>query len=291
MSSHPIRIVVGYDGSPTSLDALRWATAEAGRLHAPLRIVEAFDPAIATRLAPGEVVPLAAVHTAREQSLHALADGVRRQNPGLTVETRLHEARPAEALLEESEHARLVVLGSRGLGGWSGLILGSVTVQLSAYAPCPVVVIPPDLRPRADETPTVVLGVDGSKTSAKAIVFAFDQAEAMSAKVVAVHAWTSPYLTYSGGQPRLRFDDEEVKESCRLLVAESVAGAAADHPDVCWETRLVTGPAAPAILATAESADLVVVGSRGHGGFTGLLLGSVSQAVLHHTPAPIAIVR
>src|SRR5687768_16978520 len=85
MSSHPTRIVVGYDGSPTSLDALRWATAEAVRLCAPLRIVEAFDPAIATRPSPGKVVPLAAIHRARERSLQALAEGVRLRNPGLGV--------------------------------------------------------------------------------------------------------------------------------------------------------------------------------------------------------------
>ena len=108
---------------------------------------------------------------------------------------------------------------------------------------------------------------------------------------MAVHAWTSPWLTYSNWQAQLRFDEEEAKETCRLLVAESVAGPASDHPDVAWETRLITGQAARAILAAAESADLVVVGSRGRGGFTGLLLGSVSQTVLHHTPCPIAIVR
>jgi nucleotide-binding universal stress UspA family protein len=291
MPSHPTRIVVGYDGSPASLDALHWAAAEADRLHAPLRIVEAFDPVIAAGPTKGNVVPLAVVHRARERTLHTLAERVRLQNSGLTVETRLHEARPAEALLEESEYARLVVLGSRGLGGWSGLILGSVTVQLSAYAPCPTVVIPPGLRPGTRKTPTVVVAVDGSKTSAKAIDFAFDQAEARHARVVAVHAWTSPWLTYSNGQVQLQFDEEQAEESCRLLVAESVAGAAADHPDVPWTARLITGQAARAILQAAEAADLLVVGSRGHGGFAGLLLGSVSQSVLHHTPCPIAIVR
>ena len=89
----------------------------------------------------------------------------------------------------------------------------------------------------------------------------------------------------------LSFDEHEVMESLRLLVAESVAGAVADHPDVVWETKLVPGQAARAILRTAASAELVVVGSRGRGGFTGLLLGSVSQGVLHHTSCPVAIVR
>jgi len=88
-----------------------------------------------------------------------------------------------------------------------------------------------------------------------------------------------------------RLDAQKIEEEAQLLVAESVAGAAAEHPDVQWTTELVSGSAAQALLRRSESADLVVVGSRGRGGFTGLLLGSVSQSVLHHTQCPIAIVR
>ena len=117
----------------------------------------------------------------------------------------------------------------------------------------------------------MVVGVDGSKASAKAIDFAFDQAEALRARVVALHAWTSPFLTYADGASMLQFDAQKIEDEARLLVAESVAGAAADHPDVQWTTELVTGSAAQALVRRAESADLVVVGSRGRGGFTGLL--------------------
>jgi nucleotide-binding universal stress UspA family protein len=153
-------------------------------------------------------------------------------------------------------------------------------------------VIPPDLRPRAHEILTVVVGVDGSKSSAKAIDFAFDQADALGARVLAVHAWSSPFRTYEDdGRSMLQFDDDDVTDSARVLVAEAVAGAAADHPDVGWDTRLASGPASRALLLAAESAALVVVGSRGRGGFTGLLLGSVSQTVLHHAHCPTAIVR
>jgi nucleotide-binding universal stress UspA family protein len=291
MSSQTAPIVVGYDGSPASLTALHWATAEAVRLHARLRVVEVFELVIALRPTPGTVVPLAAVRTARERGLAALADGLRAQQPDLEVETVLIEGTPAETLIEETAQARMVILGSRGLGGWSGLLVGSVAVQVSAHAQCPVLKVPPDTRPRALEQPTVVVGVDGSKLSAKAIDFAFDQAEALGARVIAVYAWTSPFLTYDDGQTMLQFNEAEVQESGRVLVAESVAGAMADHPDVECETRLISGSAARALLVTAESASLMVVGSRGRGGFTGLLLGSVSQSVLHHAPCPVAIVR
>ncbi|MEV0804602.1 universal stress protein [Kribbella sp. NPDC050281] len=290
MSSLPI--VVGYDRSLASQGALQWATTEAVRLEAPLRIVEAFEIVVFTQPSPGKVVPLAGLRSARERGLSALADGIRHLNPDMKVETLLVEGGPAEALLEEAEHARLLVLGSRGLGGWTGLVLGSVAVQVTTHARCPVVVIPPELRARRHEVPTVVVGVDGSKASAKAIDFAFDHAEALHAQVLAVHAWSSPFRTYEDdGRSMLQFDEAEVMESARVLVAEAVAGAAADHPDVTWNMQLAGGHPARAILHAAESAELVVVGFRGRDGFTGLLLGSVSQTVLHHAHRPTAIVR
>ncbi|MEV0804531.1 universal stress protein [Kribbella sp. NPDC050281] len=291
MSSQTAPIVVGYDGSPGSQSALRWAVGEAVRELAPLRILEAFELIVTVRPTPGHVVPLDALRTARQKGLDAVAETVRLQHPALQVETSLVGGAAVPALLEEAGHARLVVLGSRGLGGWSGLLVGSVAVQVTTHAPCPVIVIPHDLRPHAQEGPTVAVGVDGSKASAKAIDFAFDQAEALHARVVALHAWTSPFLTYSDGASMLQFDEDKIQEEGRLLVAESVAGAAADHPDVQWTTELVSGSAAQALVRRANSADLIVVGSRGRGGFTGLLLGSVGQSVLHHAQSPVAIVR
>jgi nucleotide-binding universal stress UspA family protein len=291
MSTRPAPIVVGYDGSTGSRDALDWATAAALRTMAPLLIVEAFEVVITTRPSPGHVVPLDALRTARRAGLDAVADGVRLHHPELTVDTRLIGGPAARALLEAAEDARMVALGSRGLGGWSGLLVGSVAVQVTTHAQCPVVVIPHDLRPHARTYPTVVVGVDGSKASARAIEFAFEQAETMDADVVALHAWTSPFLTYADGASMLQFDEEKIREEARLLVAESVAGAAAEHPDVRWTTELETGSAARALIGRAESADLVVVGSRGRGGFTGLLLGSVGQSVLHHAHCPIAVVH
>ncbi|GAA2806887.1 universal stress protein [Kribbella solani] len=291
MTTHPAPIVIGYDGSPGSVSALEWAAAQAGRAAAPLRIVEAFEIVIITRPSPGKVVPLEAVRTARRQRLDEVAAKIRVEYPGLRVETALIGGAAAKTLVDAAQDARLVVLGSRGLGGWSGLLVGSVAVQVTTHAECPVVVIPHGFQPRAAQAPTVVVGVDGSKYSARAIDFAFEQADAMHAEVVALHAWTSPYLTYHDGESMLEFDEDKVREEAALLVAESVAGAAAAHPDVRWSTELPEGSAGLALIRHSESADLVVVGTRGHGGFTGLLLGSVGQNVLHHTQCPIAVVH
>jgi nucleotide-binding universal stress UspA family protein len=291
MSTQPSPIVVGYDGSPGSENALKWATAEAVREMAPLRIVEAFELVAFSRPSPGHVVPLEALRSARMKGLEAVAESIRLQHPGLQVDTDLEGGSAAPALLEAAEHARLVVLGSRGLGGWSGLLVGSVAVQVTTHAHCGVVVIPNVSNAHTHDNPTVVIGVDGSKASAKAIEFAFDQAEALHARVVALHTSSSPFLTYADGASMLQFDAQKIEAEGRLLVAESVAGAAADHPDVQWTTELPSGSPAEALLRRSETADLMVVGSRGREGFTGLLLGSVSQSVLHHTQCPLAIVR
>ncbi len=284
-------VVVGYDGSKSSPAALEWAALEAQREHVPLRIVEAFELVIAIRPNEGHIDPLQAVRRSREQALAVVAEGIEVEHPGLAVTAVLIEDSPASALISESSYARLLVLGSRGLGGWSGLVIGSVSVQVSAHAHSPVVVVPADARPRAHDKPTIVVGVDGSKVSAQAVQFAFDQAAATGAKVVAAHAWHSPASTYEGGLGSLVFDHAEVEQASRLVVAESLSGAIADHPEVEVETRLMTGQPARALLALGESADLVVLGSRGRGGFTGLLLGSVSQGVLHHARVPVAVVR
>ena len=291
MTTRPAPVVTGYDGSPAGLAALDWATTEAVRLHAPLRIAEVFQLVIATRPSLGKTVPLATLRALRERGLNAIAEGIRLRHPTLQVEAVLLDGVAAKQLVEEAAAARLMVLGSRGLGGWTGLMLGSVAMQVTMHAPCPVIVVPPDQRPRVADQPTVVVGVDGSQTSARAIGFAFEHADALGARVVAVHAWTSPYLTYVDGESMLQFDEEDVKESSRLLVAESVAGAVLDYPDVPWQTRLINGQAARAILRAGDSADLIVVGSRGRGGFAGLLVGSVSQHVLHHAPCPVAVIR
>src|SRR4051794_39235790 len=126
MSSPTAPIVIGYDGSPGSVSALRWAAAAADRAMAPLRILEAFELVIITRPTPGRVVPLEAVRNARQTSLDEVAQSIREQYRGLRVETSLVGGSAPKVLFDGTQDARLVVLGSRGLGGWSGLLVGSV---------------------------------------------------------------------------------------------------------------------------------------------------------------------
>jgi nucleotide-binding universal stress UspA family protein len=132
--------------------------------------------------------------------------------------------------------------------------------------------------------------VDGSPTSAAAIGFAAEQAAWRKTNLVAVHAWAQPVSTGPGDMLPLVYDPDLLAAEEARVLAESVAGIGATHPDVNVERRLVEDRAASALIEQSRRAQLVVVGSRGHGGFTGLLLGSVSHALLHHADCPVAVV-
>ncbi|NEA37600.1 universal stress protein [Streptomyces sp. SID13031] len=283
-------IVVGYDGSPGSRAALRWAVAEAVRQLSPLRLVEVFEPG-PVGYPSADQVPLAGLRKVQERALDTLTDSIRLQHPQLAVDSVLVDGFAASSLIDESAHARLSVLGTRGHGGWTGILLGSVANQVSMHSAGPVVVVPAASRPRVQDKPTIVVGVDGSKASTKAIDFAFAQAEDRGARVVAVIVTPHPAPIFTGGLGLVIFDPADAANEDRILVSESLAGAGTDYPDVESEIRLMTGHPAQALVLAAENAELLVVGSRGRAGFASLLLGSVSLSVLHHAQCPVAIVR
>jgi nucleotide-binding universal stress UspA family protein len=160
-------------------------------------------------------------------------------------------------------------------------------VQVSAHADCPIVVALGDEERHAGP---VVVGVDGSPLSDLAIGFAVEEAALRGAELVAVHAWNQPVSTGPGDMMPLVYDEEALRSDEERVFAESVAGWSERYPEVPV-TRIVRGRPARVLVAESETAQLVVVGALGRGGFTGLILGSVSQAVLHHSHCPLAIVR
>jgi nucleotide-binding universal stress UspA family protein len=192
-------------------------------------------------------------------------------------------------LAEESRGASLVALGSRGLGGFTGLVVGSTSVGLVARAHCPVVV----LRGEHDQQPSagpVVVGVDGTPTGEAAIAFAFEQASARGAELVAVHAWNEPVIE-AAFAANVALDPESMQQDAEALVAERLAGWQEKYPDVVVTRDIVRDRPTSVLLRHAAHAQLMVVGTRGLGGFRGLLLGSTSQHLLHHAPCPVAVVR
>ncbi|MBO9555045.1 universal stress protein [Cellulomonas sp.] len=283
-------IVVGYDGSTHADEALAWAAKEAARVRAPLQIVH-----VEHALVDGYVIadrPLDQVAQVGERVLARGVERVQGMEPDIEVTTHLELRDSAPAVLvEASRGAQLLVVGSRGRGGFAGLLLGSVSIAVSAHAYCPVVVVRRH-RPWAATPPVrpVVVGVDTSSTSARAVDFAFDQASGRSAPLVAVHGWEMPSMI--GQVPPWRpAEVEELRVAEKALTSESLAGHAERYPDVEVRPLVRAGSPAQVLLAAAVDAEMLVLGSRGVGGFRGLLLGSVSQAVLHHATCPVAVVR
>jgi nucleotide-binding universal stress UspA family protein len=289
-------IVVGVDDSRRSLQALDWAAREAAARHRPLRIVHAFQwPATSELMGPPAVGPPdAGLQHAAETVLSAAADRVRATAPALQVSTDLPADVPAAALIDASHDAGLLVVGNRGLGGFTGLLLGSVAVQTAAHAACPVLVIRDgeDDHGRAGAGPAagqVVVGVDDSDLAKQAVDFAFAHAALHGLGVVAVHAYQRPPLPAAGASRVAVSDDPHAVRA--WMLAEALAGSRDKYPAVPVQERLIHGRPAAVLVAESAGAALTVVGSRGRGGFTGLLLGSTSQGVLHHASSPVAIVR
>ena len=271
-------VLTGYDGSPGSEEALIWATREARARGAVLTVCHAW--ALGYPAPPTEV---AAFEFARRNGEQTLAQGVRRARAvmGSSEVRPLLAAGPAAAVLCEcSGDAEMVVVGSRGHGGLAGLLLGSVSWQVAAHARGPVVVLRGHWRPAAGYVPgPVVVGVDGTAASAAAAGFAADEAALRGVALLAVGALADSAGSL-GGAGRLREDFDQAIARCEK-----------GHPAVAVRRQIVDGAARDALLAAARSAQMLVVGSRGRGGVRGMLLGSVSQAVLHHAPCPVCVVH
>lgn len=280
-------IVVGVDGSASALSAVAWAAREAARRRAPLRLVHAY--LVPTRGYPDIVLSGHEVREAVEEQGRqwlAEAEAAAKAAADVPVEAVLEFSGAAGAMVWESERARMVVLGSRGLGGFTGLVVGSVAVALTAHGKCPVVVV----RGEDHEAGPVVVGVDGSPASEQAVDFAFEAASARNAPLKAVHVW-SDFSIDGLYDSLLTVDWDQVEAAEHRVLAERLAGHAEKYPEVAVERVVVRDRPVRALLAEAEGARLLVVGSRGRGGFTGMLLGSTSQALVHHATCPLAVVR
>lgn len=264
-------VVVGVDGSGAALAAVVWAADEAVRRGTTLRIVHAsLWPAFRP---PAAHSPIQFQQPMLEHGRRLLFDALvvaTERHPTLTVDSALVPTTPADLLFAESRSARLVVVGSRGHR--HGLSFGALAATLAGHGRCPVVVVGGE----GLATGPVVVGLDGSPHNNRALRFAFRAAEAGNAELVALHCADGP--------------DDRLDDEHRLL-AERLAGWSAEFPEVKVTPLAVAEPPVAALLRVAHGARLLVVGSRGRGGFTGRILGSTSRALLHDSPCPLAIVR
>lgn len=280
------KIIVGYDNSADARAAAQWALDSAQRSSARVEFLYAYEwpdwvPAISTVGAPA-VQPDGEIERAVTGALNEVQANARRSHPGVTTETSTVNASAALTLIGRSAEAALIVLGSRGHSGVVGL-LGSVSVAVSENAHCPVVVV----RGRQDPAAPVVVGVDDSAPAQAALRFAADQARLRGVSLRVVRAW---FPAGGIGDP--------TPEASLLVTADErkafdniVGQARAEHPGVDIAGATVSDHPAAALVRESASAQLLVVGTRGRGPVRGMLLGSVSQHVLRHSAATVAVVH
>jgi nucleotide-binding universal stress UspA family protein len=279
-------IIVGVDGSAAGHAAVRWAADDALRMHAEVRLVTAvhhrwpYDiPKFPTREWQDEMIK------SGEKVLAEAENIVRDRQPTVEVTTRLVEGPAAVVLREQAKDATEIVIGSRGLGGFAGALLGSVSTHVAGHAPCPVVVVRGD---RPEPRGEIVVGVDDADACEPALAYAFEHARLRGSRLRTVYAWQLPVHAYA---PEVAYDLDEVRDAHREAAAERIAGHRRAHPEVPVIEDVRAAHPVEALCAASAEADLVVVGSHGRGTLGAIVLGSVSRGVLHHAASAVAVVR
>ncbi|MGW2380060.1 universal stress protein [Streptomyces sp. NPDC001658] len=283
-------LVVGVDGSESSLVALDWAVDEAARHGLPLRLVyaslweryEDVVPSVGRERPSEQVLADNVVGTAVERA--------RRRDSEVKVSAEVVPEEAADALLREAHNASAVVTGSRGRGEVKGLLLGSVGLTAAARAHCPVVVVRGDKAGVEGTHERVVLGAGEPASGGEAVRFAFQEAAARGAVLDVVRTWRCP-AHESADHPQLAEDPaHRHEERASALLDALLHDAAADHPEVRVRRSTVEGQARRVLLNRSAAADLVVIGARRRSGHFGLQLGRVGHTLLHHADCPVAIV-
>jgi nucleotide-binding universal stress UspA family protein len=289
MATRPV--LVGVDGSDESLRAVEWAARQAKRHRSPLRIVSA--PAMPPRMR-AQVDPVTVANALRGMSAQALAAALTRSEevaPGLPVDTGLLSGPPAVALSAAGGDASMLVVGARGIGGFTAMILGSVSRYVAAHAACPVIVVRQETSAVHRE---IAVGIRDTGNGTAALAFAFEEAALRDADLVAVHAsaWFPAALRVPdpGGAIRQVGDIEEILAEATSHLAAMLAGWRDKYPAVRIRQDVVRGHPARVLASYSARADLVVLGRHGGPAPGSAGVGSVQHAVLNHAHGPVAIV-
>ncbi|GAA2591989.1 universal stress protein [Streptomyces axinellae] len=275
------RILVGVDPDPAGQTALTWAADEAARQRASLLLLHAwtmFFPAYTDPKMGSDLIVL--LRDRGQRVLEAAAQIVLKRCPHVEVSTVLEEEDPIWALREHAKSASLLVLGTRPWQESHHIAASPVAGPVIAHVHCPVAVVRENTEPAVP--PFFVAGADGSPTSARALHLAFAQAAAREAAVRVRYAWQPPRLGV--------LDERAAVREAEHLLDKEIATARAEHPGVPYDREVVRGHPVEVLSQAAEGALGLVVGTRGHGGFTGMLLGSVSQGVLRHARSHVLVV-
>jgi nucleotide-binding universal stress UspA family protein len=283
------RIIVGVDGSEESKAALVWAVRRADASKAEVTAVLAWT--YVNHHSPHDPKLLEAEYDV-DDALKTL-DTILVATLGADAAAKIKRSAvcdsPVQALLDVSDGAALLVLGARGVGGFKALLVGSVSQECLHHATCPVAIVRGDARELPERTRRIVVGVDGSEPARRALGWALDAARGHGAEVEVVIVWAFPYVT---GEvlTGVTFDPSTLAAGANEVLDEALEAADTGGLVAPVIRTVVSGPSAAALLEVAADADLLVVGSRGLGGFRQLLLGSVSHQLAHHAECPVVVV-
>jgi nucleotide-binding universal stress UspA family protein len=288
-------VIVGYNGAADALPALLWAAEEAARRGTPLRVLNAVNvQGVLTGPGGDQGVVTPEATEAADQALRDAQDKVAHIE-GLTVETSVVFGSPAAVLVEAAQEDDLVVVGNRGRGELASAVLGSVAYAVMSHAKCPVVVVRGDGTWNVTAGHKIVVGIDGSEAGHRAMEFAAATAVRSKSTLLLLTAWQPVGGAGLSVQPWqvITTATAEADERARELADLAALGTSltARYPGLTVTQEVVEGRPADVIAAASKEAGLVVIGTRGRGGFKGLLLGSVSHDVIHEVSCPVAVVR
>ncbi|AMU66328.1 universal stress protein [Mycobacteroides abscessus] len=280
-------VAVGVNGTPSSDAAIRWATQEAAMRNEALTLISVFGM---QHVHTHDEELREEIYQWRERQAEILlekalqlAQAVPDAQAKVRTRTHIEYGHPVPGLIEASKNMRMLVVGSRGLHQLDRVFLGSVSTGVLHHARGPVAVIRDGYD--VDRGAPVVLGVDGSPASEAAIAIAFDEASQREAPLIAIHAWG--VRSFFGPD----VDPDALEGEAKEILAERLAGWQERYPDVHVVRRVVGELPDQHLIEASTRAQLVVLGSHGRGGFTGMMLGSVSSAVVHGIDAPAIVVR
>jgi nucleotide-binding universal stress UspA family protein len=280
------QIIVGYDGTKQSSEAVRWAADEALARHASMRLVSCYDVGSLGLMVPAwpATEAVSALVETTEARLETVTELLVTTHPQLKISTEVCAGPASTVLLRDLEPDDLVVVGASSHAGGAAFWLGSTPRHLVRHSPCPVAVVRgPASRGRPDR---VVVGVDGSPSSERALRWAADEADRHGVALVVVHTWWYPYLETQAGSAQAR-DLTEVDAEC---VLERAVAQARDRCGVNVSGQLVERSTVPGILETVRDGDVLVLGSRGRGAVASGLFGSTVNSVLDRCAVPVVVV-
>jgi len=292
-------VVAGIDGSPAARIAASWAAGDAQRRGVTLRLVHAVvAPPTGSYPEPTLFRPTVTDHLRSQAAilLNRTADLLAQDYPDLRIETAHRDGAPVKVLIEQSRSAIATVVGADGEGRLTGVFFGSVAARLAAHGHGCIVIARAEPVGTATQPGVVAVGVDGSAHSQAAIGFAYEQAALRGVTLLAIHTWNDKPLSHALGSYPLEINPTSIDDQEHRLLETELAGWEQKYPEVPVRMRILRGRPVPHLLRYAtptgsQPVQLLVMGSRGRGGFSGLMLGSTSQAVMTHAGCSVAIVH